>query len=158
MHVPAVPPAVVGMQRAGVRHVGPVAGSHAAPSAAGATHVPIVEPVGNTHVAPAVHRVTTPATRPQLAPAAASGCATHTLVVPSQVSPASPLQSGPVLRFASHVAPAVATSAMQMPLTGGCAVVPTHAKPASHGRSRLHDPPLATGVWQVIVDATQTSV
>jgi hypothetical protein len=129
--VPAVAPGVGTTHLAGARQPGPAAVSQAAPSAAGATHVPVAEPVGRTHAAPAAQRVPTPSTLPHGIPAATIGWVTHCLLFVSQVRPAAALQSGPVARFGSQVAATVAISAVQVPDT--VAVAPTHAAPWAHG-------------------------
>jgi hypothetical protein len=135
---------------------GPFVASHAAPSAAGATHVPVMLPVARLHVAPARHPTNTLLTMPHVCPAATSGCIAHMFVDVLHVRPAAASQLGAVMVRASQVAPTVAPSAMQAPIV--VMVAPTHASPWMHGRSREHAPPSVTGAWQVIVVATQLSV
>src|SRR5512142_94069 len=79
MHVPAVPLEPAGTTHfAPVRQPGPMVGSlsHAAPSAAGAMHVPVVLVAGLTHCPPAAHAakpvIGIAPISPQGAPAAAS--------------------------------------------------------------------------------------
>jgi hypothetical protein len=90
MHVAAVPiwhvPAVlfVVTQRAGARHVGPFALSHAAPSAAGAAQMPAVWPIAIVQKPPAAHPTSAPLTTPHGWPAAASVNVAHIFVVASQ--------------------------------------------------------------------------
>ena len=63
VHVPDVPPPVV-THFAGNKQSGPAAVSQAAPSAAGAMHVPWVWPGGITHAAPELQRVIVVPTAP----------------------------------------------------------------------------------------------
>src|SRR5262249_53130442 len=130
LQVPAVdtPPVT---QRAGNSQSGPAAMSHAALSGAGATHVPAVWPIAISHVAPAAQRVSTLLIRPHGMVGAASGWATHCFGAVLQVRPAAGLQSEPVLRSGSQVAPAVVSSAVHVP--EAVIVAPTHARPSPHG-------------------------
>jgi hypothetical protein len=79
----------------GVSQSGPTIVSHAAPSAAGATHVAAAP--APKHVAPAAHALPTPMIAPQACVAGTIGCITHVSVVESHVSPSVWLQFGPVL-------------------------------------------------------------
>ena len=94
-------------------------------------------------------------TRPHV-PLATIGWTTHCFVMRSQVRPAGPEQSGPVLRCGSQAAPDVVTLAWQTPIAD--IVAPTHWRPAPQGRDREQAPAAATGRWQVIVAGTQVSV
>jgi hypothetical protein len=148
-------PAAVGTQRAGNKHDGPLAVSHALPSAAGATHVPIRLLVDRWHVAP-VQRVSTPLTTPHGWLAVAVGCITHSFVVRSHVKPDVASQSGPVTRRASHVAPFVVTSRMHVPIAD--VVAPTHARPTPHGNALEQALLMPIGTWHCCVVATHTMV
>jgi len=112
---------------AGVMQSGPSTVSHAAPSAAGATQVPVGLPVARLQLEPALQPVTTPLIEPHVIPAPTSGCITHWFVIVLQTRPAAGSQFGPVACFASHAAPTVVPCGMQAPIA--VAVAPTHDRP-----------------------------
>lgn len=105
VHVPAVVPGAVGTHFAGERHGGPTLGSalHAAPSVAGAAHVPVLSVgVAFTQRPPSPHSATAvtgaPMT-PHVAPAATSWIVWQ---VPTPLPTAVGMHVSP--RFGSHPA------------------------------------------------------
>jgi hypothetical protein len=140
-HVPLVPVVTVTMHLAGPRQGGPTDVSQAEPSATAALHVPIVPAppsiVGSMHV-PVWHRVTPPSRSPHATPPATSGSATHTSVA-AHANPNSASQPGPVFFFGSHVAPAAAADAWQMP--DAVDDDPTHERSGAHGDVDEHADP-----------------
>ena len=136
-------PVPVVMQRAGVTQSGPLAVSHAPPSEAGATQVPMFEPVARWQKLPAPHATSTVPTTPHCPPAAAIVWVAHVLFDVSHVRPAAALHCGCAINRTSQAAPTVVPCGWQVPDV--VAVEPTHDSPAPHGIAREHEPPEASG-------------
>jgi len=150
-HVPVVP-VPLRTHRAGARHAGPSAVSHAAPSAAGAWQVPIFVPAGKKQRPPPPQNVTSSS---QGDPAGTICTGTHLLVARSHPTPAFLSHEGAVRRVGSHGAPTVVAAGTHVPRA--VADDPTHESPDAHGALLSHGAPFCPSAVQVCVDEGQES-
>lgn len=118
-HVPAVPPSPAAMQLEGFMQLGPFAESQAAPSAAGAEHVPGTPVDAPVQTPPPLQNTVWSLTSfvPHGCPVDPSVIVAHCFVMVLQVRSCVWSQPGPVCDVGSQVAPDVATACWQVPVT-----------------------------------------